>query len=82
MPVAGWVVTLTKSRATWSYFTRNPQGGGFGSNVDGGFPQWMAWAAAVQNIPDGTRYGLVVNGKDRGEVVKGSEAWRARGRGR
>jgi hypothetical protein len=51
-----WKVTLRKERATWNWFTTNPQGGGFGSNLCG--PKHAAMARALQNIPDGAEYEL------------------------
>ena len=59
-----WRVTLNKSRATWSYYTRNPHGGGFGSNYCG--PQYIAMQRAIENIPDGAQYELCINGKEKG----------------
>lgn len=64
----GWRVTMDKYRATWTYFTRNEVGGGCGSNYCG--PQYIALARAVENIPSGTRYELVINGRSRGAQVK------------
>lgn len=57
----GWSVRLTKHRATWSYWTGNPQGGGFGSNYCG--PMKHAKARAIANIPDGETYQLEINGR-------------------
>jgi hypothetical protein len=59
-----WTVTLNKHRATWHFFTGNPQGGGFGSSHCG--TQRVALAMAIQNIPAGAQYQMTVNGKDRG----------------
>lgn len=59
-----WHVRLNKYRATWSYFTENPQGGGFGSNYCG--PQYIALARAIDSIPTGAPYSLTVNGRSRG----------------
>lgn len=64
-----WEVSMHKYRATWQYFTTNPQGGGFGSNYCG--PQYIALARAIENIPSGTSYRLTINGNDRGIRVKG-----------
>lgn len=61
-----WKVTLDKHRATWHYFTTNPQGGGFGSNNCG--PKYVALHRATQYIPKGEQYMLVVNGKQSIEV--------------
>lgn len=46
-----WTVSLRKYRATWNYFTTNPQGGGFGSNYCG--PKRIALDKALANIPAG-----------------------------
>jgi hypothetical protein len=59
-------VRMDKYKATWNYFTTNPQGGGFGSNYCG--PKYIALARAIQNIPLGSKYILVVNGKESLEV--------------
>ncbi|MGA2107226.1 MAG: hypothetical protein ABSH25_06245 [Syntrophorhabdales bacterium] len=64
----GWKVRLDRYRATWTWFTSNPHGGGFGSNYCG--PQYVAVGFAVSNIPKGEEYRLVINGKDRGTFVK------------
>lgn len=50
----GWKVSLRKHRATWHYFTTNPQGGGFGSNYCG--PKHAALRLATRSIPKGTPY--------------------------
>jgi len=62
----GWRVTLNKHRSTWNYFTRNEVGGGFGSNYCG--PKYIALARAIQYIPAGTEYELVINGRSSMEV--------------
>lgn len=59
-----WRIELRKDRATWSYYTRNPHGGGFGSNVVA--PQYVALMRARENIPAGAQYELIINGKNRG----------------
>lgn len=64
LKVGRYKVTLQKHRATWYYFTTNPQGGGFGSNNCG--PQHIALARAIQNIPAGAEYELIINEKSRG----------------
>lgn len=61
-------VKLNKHGATWYYFTENPQGGGFGSNMVSS--QRSALAKATQNIPAGTKYQLIINHKDRGIQTK------------
>jgi len=59
-----WRITMNKYRATWTYFTRNPHGGGFGSNYCG--PQYIALARAIERIPAGAKYELIVNNEDKG----------------
>lgn len=54
-----WKITLRKHRATWHYFTENPQGGGSGSNICG--PKYIALARATQYVPVGANYELWVN---------------------
>lgn len=51
-----WKVTIRKHRATWHWFTTNPQGGGFGSSYCG--PKHIALARATANIPEGETYWL------------------------
>ena len=63
-----WNVRMDKTRATWNYFTRNPHGGGFGSNYCG--PKYIALAKAIQSIPVGATYELIVNGKQTTEIRK------------
>lgn len=50
----------------YSYFTCNPQGGGFGTNMGAGVSLRRTLAAATRNIPAGTSYRLFVRGEDRG----------------
>ena len=64
--MSGWHVRLDKTRATWNYLTRHPQGGGFGSNYCS--PKYIALARARECIPSGTQYTLTVNGKTTTEV--------------
>lgn len=59
-----YIVRMDKYRATWNYFTTNPQGGGFGSNYCG--PKYIALAKAIYALQPGTQYRLLVNGKDCG----------------
>lgn len=61
-------ITMRKDGATWSYFTRNEVGGGFGSNYCG--PQYIALMRARDCIKSGQQYRLTINGKDRGIQVK------------
>ena len=63
-----WKVTLRKDRATWTYFTRNPVGGGFGSNYCG--PQHIAMARAIKCIPNGAIVELEVNSKRRPDFIR------------
>jgi hypothetical protein len=56
-----WKIKLWKNRSTWHWFTENPQGGGFGSNLCG--PQKHALTAAMRNIPSGADYQLFINDK-------------------
>ena len=50
-------VSLRKFRSTWHYFTENPQGGGFGSNLVGS--KKAALARAISGIPDGSSVLLI-----------------------
>lgn len=59
-----WKITLEKHRATWYWFTKNPSGGGFGSNYCG--PKHVALASAIRNIPEGASYTI----NDTGPFVK------------
>jgi hypothetical protein len=61
-----YVVTLDKHRATWNYFTTNPEGGGLGSTYCG--PKRIALKKAIEYLPVGTPYILIVNGKETREV--------------
>jgi hypothetical protein len=56
-----WKVRMTLYRSTWSYFTENPQGGGFGSTHCGS-KKVALWKATL-GIPSGETYLLTVNGK-------------------
>lgn len=58
-----WKVRMDKHRATWNWFTTNPQGGGFGSNHCG--TKRVALASAIRNIPKGERYELITNGSSK-----------------
>ncbi len=58
-----WRIRMDKYRATWNWFTTNPQGGGFGSNHCG--TKAVALASAVRCIPAGEPYELVTNGKSK-----------------
>ena len=64
MENVSWHVNMDKHRATWFYFTGNPQGGGFGSNHCGS--KKVALAKAIRNIPQGAQFDLRVNGKNCG----------------
>ena len=59
-----YTVRMDKHRATWHYFTTNPQGGGFGSNYCG--PKYVALNRALSALEPGTPYRLILNGKDCG----------------
>ena len=63
-----FIVRMDKHRATWNYFTTNPQGGGFGSNYCG--PKYIALNKALYALPIGTRYQFICNGKDCGIHTK------------
>lgn len=67
-----YTVRMDKHRATWHYFTTNPQGGGFGSNHCG--TKRVALAYALRSVASGTEYRLIVNGKDCGLQRKGVSA--------
>jgi len=47
-----YLIRLRKYRSTWYYFTRNPQGGGFGSNHCGS--KRIALHNAMRGIPSGS----------------------------
>lgn len=57
----GWRIEMRKERATWYWFTTNPQGGSFGSNNCG--PKKSALRLARRGIPLGEPYTLVTNGR-------------------
>jgi len=63
-----YTVRMDKYRATWNYFTTNPQGGGFGSNYCG--PRYIAITRALHAIPQGESCRLIQNGKDLGIFTK------------
>lgn len=67
-------VTLTRSGryGQWSYFTRNPQDGGFGTNTNGS-SMGSTIRQAVQCIPVGTPYELVIHGRSRGVFIRDAE---------
>lgn len=54
----------------WSYFTENPQGGGFGSNAGAGRPRHAALTMALRGLPSGTLYRLVINDREEGTYAK------------
>lgn len=62
-----YTITLDKHFSTWYYFTKNPEGGGFGSNNCG--PKKHALAYAMRGMPPGARYVIVTNGKRSEEFV-------------
>lgn len=63
-----WKVKLRKVRATWYWFTENPQGGGFGSNLVG--PKKWALHRATENIPAGSQYQLFNGDKLEGVMTR------------
>lgn len=63
-----FTVKMNKHRSTWTYFTTNPQGGGFGSNYCG--TKAYALKRATLSLQPGTQYRLIVNDKDCGIQVK------------
>lgn len=73
--MATYIVRLTggpTQHTQWSYFTENPQGGGSGMNADAGTPRRGAERRAIQWLPVGTEYRLIVNGRDLGTFTKGA----------
>lgn len=62
-PIGHYQVSLRKFRSTWHYFTTNPSGGGFGSNLVGS--KRSALARAIQNIPDGSSVLLITENEGR-----------------
>ncbi len=56
-------VSLRKYRATWHYFTTNPQGGGFGSNHCGA--KRVAYDLAIRNIPLGSQVEITTENNGR-----------------
>lgn len=67
---AGYVVTVWRPTlyGQWTYFTKNPEGGGFGMNTSSASLS-LAIRQAVLNIPTGTAYQLIVNDQDRGVFI-------------
>lgn len=63
-----YVVTLRKVRSTWYYYTKNPEGGGFGSNHCGA--RKAALNQALINIPAGASYRLIIDERDHGMHVQ------------
>lgn len=61
-------ITLDKHGASWHWYTKNPVGGGFGSNYCG--PKTIALKAAIRNIPIGAQYEIWTNGKHTGTEIK------------
>ncbi|MDD4888361.1 MAG: hypothetical protein PHU85_00395 [Phycisphaerae bacterium] len=57
-------VTLRKEYSTWYWYTQNPSGGGFGSNLRGS--QKSALYQALRGLPPGTQYHLWINDRDHG----------------
>ena len=63
-------VRLDKHASIWSYFTTNPQGGGSGSSHRGS--KALALILATRNIPAGSTYVVVTNGKPSTIQTKGA----------
>jgi len=66
-----WHVRLNRRTAgsQVTYHTKNPQGGGFGTNTSN--PSFRrAEAQATRNIPSGTSYHLTINDKYQGVKTK------------
>lgn len=63
-----YVVTMDKYKSTWTYFTRNPEGGGFGSNFCGA--KRVALSRAIRGVPKGAKYEVITNGKSEGVFTK------------
>ena len=61
--IGHYQVSLRKFRSTWNYFTTNPQGGGFGSNLVGS--KKSALSRAIANIPDGSTVLLITENEGR-----------------
>jgi hypothetical protein len=64
-----WKAELWKDGATWSWFTTNPVGGGFGSNAV--TSQSDAIARAITNVPRGEAVHIYIDDADRGVYVRG-----------
>jgi len=54
-------VQLRKHGSIWSWYTENPQGGGFGSSCGSGLPRGAALRCALRGVPLGATYTLTVN---------------------
>ena len=63
-----WQASLHKDGATWSWFTRNPEGGGFGTNAVTTLGD--ALARALSNVPKMTPVRVLVDDCDRGVFMK------------
>jgi hypothetical protein len=68
-PMRVFHVRMSKYRSTWSWFTTNPQGGGFGSNHCG--TKRDALARALRSLRAGDKYSLTVNEQDCGIYTVG-----------
>ena len=70
-----WVVEVQRAglAGQYSYCTRNPQGGSFGTNMGSGVSLTRTLAAAARNIPPGAAYRLFVCGQPRGLQEKKAE---------
>lgn len=73
MNSAPYILKLTGGptrRTQWSWFLQNPQSGGFGQNAGAGVSRARAIWQGIRVLPVGTRYVLVVNGKEIGEFIR------------
>jgi hypothetical protein len=71
-----FTVLLDKHASIWTYRVRNGVDGSSGSTHRGSLA--MAECLALRGMPIGTAYRLIVNGKDRGEYVRGDGAHSAK----
>lgn len=62
-PIGHYKVSLRKFRSTWNWFTTNPKGGGFGSNIVGS--KKSALKLALKNIPVGSTVEVVTENEGR-----------------
>jgi len=55
-------ISLRKHYSTWYYFTENPQGGGFGSNISG--TMTAAIRLALRSVQDYASFSVTINSKE------------------